>query len=243
MVVACDRLEEALGLPAGSLRFEIQVETAQAVLGADGSAPVAPMVHAAAGRCSGLHFGTFDYSAGLGIAAAQQSLEHPAADHAKAVMQLAVAQTGVELSDGSTNVIAFDGPEQARRTWTLHARLVTRALERGYYQGWDMHPGHLPTRYLATYAFFRAAMPAAAVRLRAYADSRTGARRPAAAGPARGPGGGVMDEPATARALAAPLLRGIRCGALDEDEVRDAAGLDAAGLLALTAPAAVEEQR
>lgn len=72
MVVLCERLEAAHGLPAGSLRFEVQVETPQAVLGADGVATVAPMLHAAAGRCTGLHYGTYDYSASLGVAAAYQ---------------------------------------------------------------------------------------------------------------------------------------------------------------------------
>src|SRR3712207_7838075 len=47
------------------------------------------------------HYGTYDYSAALGITAGSQSLEHPAADHAKAVMQVAAAGTGVHLSDGS----------------------------------------------------------------------------------------------------------------------------------------------
>ena len=60
----------------------------------DGAATVARMIHAAGGRCSGLHYGTYDYSAALGIAGALQSLDHPAADHAKAVMQLAAAGTG-----------------------------------------------------------------------------------------------------------------------------------------------------
>ena len=90
---------------AGSLRFEIQVETPQSVLGPDGTALVARMVHASAGRCTGLHYGTYDYSASCGVAAAHQSLEHPVADHAKAVMQVAAAGTGVRLSDGSTNVL------------------------------------------------------------------------------------------------------------------------------------------
>ena len=40
----------------------------------------------------------------------------------------------------------------------LHAQLVRRSLERAYYQGWDMHPGHLATRYLATYAFYRSGL-------------------------------------------------------------------------------------
>ena len=46
--------------------------------------------------------------------------------------------------------------------------------------------------------------------------------------------GGVLDEPATARALTGYLLRGIDCGALDESEVVAVCGLDRAGLLALS---------
>ena len=110
----------------------------QAVLAADGTAVVARMVHAAAGRVTGLHYGTYDYSAALGIAPAQQSLDHPVADHAKAVLQVAAAGTGVFVSDGSTNVL----PAGDHRTaaWQLHGRLVRRSLERGLYQGWDLHP-------------------------------------------------------------------------------------------------------
>jgi hypothetical protein len=98
-------LERAHGLPEGRLRFEVQVETPQLVLGADGVVPVARLAHAAPGRIAGLHYGTYDYSAALGIAAPDQSLAHPAADHAKLVMQVAVAGTGIRLSDGSTNVL------------------------------------------------------------------------------------------------------------------------------------------
>lgn len=41
-------------------------------------------------------------------------------------------------------------------------------------------------------------------------------------------GGGVLDEPATARVLASHLLRGLDCGALDTDEVAAATGFDRA---------------
>ena len=57
---------EELRLPG--LQFEIQIETPQAVLAADGTAVVARMVHAADGRVTGLHYGTYDYCAALGIA-------------------------------------------------------------------------------------------------------------------------------------------------------------------------------
>jgi citrate lyase beta subunit len=218
LVHASGRLESELGLPTGTLRFEIQVETPQSILGPDGTALVARMVHASAGRCTGLHYGTYDYSAFCGIAAAHQSLEHPVADHAKAVMQAAAAGTGVRLSDGSTNVLPVGEPEAVRAAWANHLRLVRRSLERGYYQGWDLHPAQLPTRFAATFGFYRDGFAAAASRLRTYVERRDS---------------GVLDEPATARALADFLLRGIHCGALSTAEVADATGLDATRLAGL----------
>jgi citrate lyase beta subunit len=155
MVALCAELDTAYRLPG--LRFELQVETPQAVLGADGTALVARMLHAGAGRCAGLHYGTYDYSTALGVAATQQSMEHPVADHAKAVMQVAAAGTGVPVSDGSTNVLPVGDASQVRAASRLHARLVQRSLERGFYQGWDLHPAQLPTRFAATFGFFRAA--------------------------------------------------------------------------------------
>lgn len=219
MALALDRIEPALGLADHALGFEIQIETAQAILAADGRAAVAQMVHASDGRATALVYGTFDYSAGLGVAAPYQSADHPVADHAKAVMQVAAAQTGVTVSDGSTNVVDFSSVEAAGATWTLHSELVTRSLVQGIYQGWDMCPGHLISRYLATYLFFREAMRPAAARLAAYVDKVEG---------------GVMDEPATARMLAFALLRGVRCGAVDESEVLELAGLSVEELAAMT---------
>ena len=212
MVLGCEHLERSLALAAGRLRFEIQVETPEAILGPDGTALIAPMLHAGAGRVSGLHYGTYDYSASLGIAAAYQSMayqsmEHPAADHAKAVMQLAAAGTGVRISDGSTNVIPLGEPDAVDRAWAPHGRLVTRSLERGFYQGLDLHPAHLPSRFAATYAFFRASLPDVLGRLGADVAGREGA---------------VLDEPATARSMAWFVLRGLDCGAVGSAEVTGA---------------------
>jgi len=203
-----DALEAAHGV---ALDLELQIETPQAVLGADGTATAARLVHAAGPRLTGLHYGTYDYSAALGIAAGHQASDHPAADFAKQVAQVAVAGTGAAAVDGSTNVLPAGSREQVHAAWRLHAGLVRRALERGFYQGWDLHPAQLVTRYVATYAFFRAALPAAAARLAAYLDRADG---------------GVLDEPATARALASVLLRGLDCGALDDAEVPAVTGVD-----------------
>ena len=218
MVAVCERIERATGLPGRRLRFEVQVETPQSILDAAGTATVARMIHAGDGRVSGLHYGTYDYSASLGIAAAYQSMEHPAADLAKEVMQLAAAGTGVRLSDGSTNVLPLGDDAQVRAAWRNHGRLVRRSLERGFYQGWDLHPAQLPSRFAATYAFYRDGFEPAARRLHDYVNQVSGA---------------VLDEPATARALAWYLKRGLDCGALGADELTGATGLAPAELTAM----------
>ncbi len=221
MVELTARLEHSLGLNPQSLRFELQIETPQSILGPDGTALVARMIHAGEHRVTALHYGTYDYSAFCGIPAAYQSMEHPVADHAKLVMQAAAAGTGVRLSDGSTNVLPVGDETAVRRGWELHARLVRRSLERGFNQGWDLHPAQLPTRFAATYAFFREGFQEAALRLRNYVQQT---------------GSSVMDEPATARALSDFIARGIDCGALSATEVESGTGLDVGTLTALARP-------
>lgn len=219
MDAATRELEDATGLNRGRLRFEVQVETPQLILGADGTSPVSQLPHLIPGRISALHFGTYDYSAALAIAAPYQSMEHPVADFAKEVMQLAVAGTGIRLSDGSTNILPVgDSVESA---WQLHARLVRRSLERGFYQGWDLHPAQLPSRFFATYLFYREGFAAAAERLRSYLNATPG---------------GVLDEPATARALAGFVHRGVTCGAIGEAQLEATIGIDAARLSTLAYP-------
>ncbi len=221
MVELTAGLEQGLGLAPRSLSFELQIETPQSILGPDGTALVSRMIHAGDGRVTALHYGTYDYSAFCGIPAAYQSMEHPVADHAKLVMQAAAAGTGVRLSDGSTNVLPLGDAAAVELGWELHARLVRRSLERGYYQGWDLHPSQLPTRFAATYAFYRDGFDDAAERLRNYLGEA---------------GSSVMDEPATARALSDFVVRAVDCGAVASSEVESATGLDLAGLTGLARP-------
>jgi len=126
-------------------------------------------------------------------------------------MQVAAAGTGVHVSDGSTNVLPVGDQAAVHAAWRLHARLVRRSLERGIYQGWDMHFGQLPTRYAAVYLFYRDGLPSAVARLRAYVQ-RTDS--------------GYLDEPATAVALAGFIVRAIECGAVEQDRISDDTGLD-----------------
>ena len=194
MDFAVGRLEEVHGFQAGRLRFEVQVETPQLILGPDGTSPLAQVPFAAPGRISGLHYG-------------------------KQVMQLAVAGTGIRLSDGSTNVLPVG--EYTVDAWLLHGRLVRRSLERGFYQGWDMHPAQLATRFLATYAFYREGLASATLRLKNYVGNNQS---------------GILDEPATARALARFVVRGVACGAVDALEVSAQTGISVPELRRLAFP-------
>jgi len=217
MVEACVRLESAYGLPERRLRFEVQVETAQSILGHDGSALAARLVHESNGRCTGLHFGTYDYTAALGISAAHQAMDHPAAEHAKNVMALAAAGTGVRLSDGSSNMLPVGSSQVVHRAWAEHARLVRRSLERGFYQGWDLHPAQLPTRFAATYLFFCDDIYLICARLKVFLATSGGSSH----------GAGLrhyLDEPATAQALAGFVRRGVHCGAVPADMVEELVG-------------------
>src|SRR5699024_3103787 len=113
--------------------------------------------------------------------------------------QVAAAGTGVRLSDGSTNILPVGSTQQVDAAWALHGRFVMRSLRRGFYQGWDMHPAQLPSRSAATYAFFREGLAEVLPRL----ENCLGAK-----------GGDVLGEPATAKAMAGLLLRGIDGGAV-----------------------------
>jgi citrate lyase beta subunit len=203
-VTLLEHLETRLGLPAGTLVFEIQVETPQAIVDSSGRLALPGFIAAGQGRVRGLHFGTYDYTAGLGLPSASQHLAHDACDFARHVMQVSAAGTGVWCSDGSTNILPVGDPDTVRAGWRVHAELVRRSLDHGFYQGWDLHPNQLVSRYATVYRFYRDGAPSAVARLTDYLEHRAGT---------------VADEPATARMLAAFLLRALRCDAIDETEL------------------------
>ncbi|WP_424188626.1 DUF6986 family protein [Actinokineospora sp. G85] len=219
LVAVLALLEAALGLDARALRFEVQIETTQAVIDAEGRFTVPRLITAGAGRVTGLHFGTYDYTAACGLGAGDQHLAHAACDFARHAMQVGSAGTGVRLSDGSSNRLPVGSRETVHGNWRVHHDLVRRSLRHGFFQGWDLHPAQLVTRYAAVYAHYLSSAAADGQRLAAYV--------------ARGSGSAVLDEPATAAALALSLRRSVDCGALTAAEVTDHCGLDVAGLTAL----------
>lgn len=221
----CARLESALGLPADRLRFEIQVETTEAIINDAGECGLPAIVAAAGGRLTAAHFGVFDYTAACGLPPGQQRLDHPACDFARHVMQVSLAGTGVRLSDGGANVVpATDASPDVHHAWAEHARLVRHSLRHGFYQGWDVHPAQLTSRYAAVYGFYLDGVERAIGRVTAWrrraAERADSAGMEAATGqPAAAGKDGVLDEPATIRALETHLRRAVDCGALDESDL------------------------
>lgn len=215
-------LEQRGGFARGSLRIELMIETPQAILGSHGASTLPELAQAAKGRCVSAHFGTYDYTAGCGIAAAHQQHKHPACDFARHMMQVAFAGTGITLSDGATNVLPV-APHRDRsltaeqikenrtvvhHAWKLHFAHVWHSLAHGYYQGWDLHPAQLPTRFAAVYTFFRTALLPAAERLRNFVAQAARATL----------AGDIFDDAATGQGMLNFFLRGIGCGALTEQD-------------------------
>jgi hypothetical protein len=135
-------------------------------------------------------------------------MAHPACDFAKHCMQVALAGTGVWLSDGATNVMPVGDRATVHGAWRLEAEHVRRSLVGGYYQGWDLHPAQLVARYAAVYAFYLEALPAATARLSNFVAKAAQATLV----------GDVFDDAATGQALLNFFLRGLACGAVGEEE-------------------------
>ncbi len=212
---ACDAFEYWRELPSGTLRFELMVETTQSIFAADGSVALPRLIAEGGGRIVAAHFGTYDYTAACGITAAHQHMLHPVCDFAKHVMQVALAGTGIWLSDGATNVMPIGSRDVVHRAWRLHAEHVRHSLVTGFYQGWDLHPAQLPSRYAAVYAFFLEGLDAASERLKNFVRKAAQATLV----------GDVFDDAATGQGLLNYFLRAMNCGAITEDEAVEKSGL------------------
>jgi citrate lyase beta subunit len=227
------RLEKSNDLAAGSLKFEMMIETTQSIINHHGEISLPRLLAAAEGRCIAAHFGTYDYTAGCNITAAYQHMLHPACDFAKNMMQVSFAGTGIWLSDGATNIMPVaphrfveGGPQLTaeeieenrqvvHRAWKLHYDHIQHSLMTGFYQGWDLHPAQLPTRYAAVYSFFLESLAAASERLKNFVEKAAKATLV----------GDVFDDAATGQGLLNYFLRAINCGALTEEEALDLSGL------------------
>ena len=227
------RLERQTGLAEGSLKFEMMIETTQSIINSRGEINLPLLLAAGEGRCIAAHFGTYDYTAGCNITAAHQHMLHPACDFAKSMMQVSFAGTGIWLSDGATNIMPVaphrfseggppltqeqieDNRDVVHRAWKLHYDHVQHSLVNAFYQGWDLHPAQLPTRYAAVYTFFLESLEAASERLKNFVEKAAKATLV----------GDVFDDAATGQGLLNYFLRAINCGAITEAEAIELSGL------------------
>ena len=234
-VTVLRRLERKLGLGDSTLQFEAMVETPQIVLDSSGRSLLPRILDASDGRLRGAHFGTYDYTAGINVTAAYQRMQHPACEFAKHFMQVAFAGTDVWLSDGSTTVMPVpvhretkggakltkkqqaENAASVHHAWKLHFDNVRHSLAGGFYQGWDLHPAQLVTRYAALYSFFLDGIDAAGVRLSNFVGKAAQATLV----------GDVFDDAATGQGLLNFFLRGINSGAITEAEALKMTGLNA----------------
>jgi hypothetical protein len=224
LVQFLEMMEHRLAIKPGTLKLELMIETPQSIIDSTGAFAIPRLLEASRGRCRGLHFGLYDYTASCNITAEHQTMVHPACDFARHVMQVSAAGRGVTLSDGATNIMPIPRHRAAagslnteqvvenrtvvHRAMRLHFEHVQRSLMHGYYQGWDLHPGQLPTRYAAVYSFFLQSFETAAARLRNFVEKAAQATLV----------GDVFDDAATGQGLLNFFLRGINCGAFTEEE-------------------------
>lgn len=223
LVRSFEALEARHRLEPGTLRFELMIETTQALLGPSGYSPLPALLQAGEGRCVGAHLGTYDFTASCNITAAHQVMDHPMCDLAKGLMLLAYAGTGIFLSDGATNVMpvpphrgpALSAAQLAENravvhaAWQLSHRHIRHSLIGGFYQGWDLHPAQLPVRYATCYAFFLSGLESAAQRLKNFIEKAAQATLV----------GDVFDDAATGQGLLNYFLRALNCGAIELSDI------------------------
>jgi citrate lyase beta subunit len=232
-------LEEKNGLAPGAVKVELMVEMPQAVINERGEVNLLHLLDAARGRCVAAQFGAYDYTASCAVTGGAQSLQHPACDFARAVMQAALAGTGVWLVDGATTVMPVEPTPVAdgasltsqqfeenqaavHRAWRLHYDNVQYSLRHGFYQSWDLHAAQLPARYAAVYAFYLENLDAASARLKSLIERAAQATLV----------GGEFDDVAGGQGLLNFFLRAVRSGAITEAEAESLTGLSPAELRA-----------
>jgi citrate lyase beta subunit len=218
-----DLLEEELKMEKGSLKMEMMVETTQSIMAIDGTNPLYKFIKASNGRCIAMHFGTYDYTASCSITAKYQEMDHPVCDFAHHMTKVALAHTGIWLSDGATNTMPI-GPHRGgnltkeqieennavvHRAWRKGYDHIRHSLWNGFYQGWDLNPAQFPMRYAAVYAFFLESYADAVERLKTFVEKAARATLI----------GDVFDDAATGQGLLNYFLRALNSGAITEEEV------------------------
>ena len=215
-------IESHFNLESGALKMEMMVETTQSIMDHNGTNPLYRFILASKGRCIATHFGTYDYTASNNITAKYQEMDHDVCDFAHYSTKVALAHTGIWLSDGATNTMPI-GPHRGdltveqeaenkavvHRAWLKGYEHIRHSLYKGLYQGWDLNPAQLSMRYTAVYAFFLESYDDAVLRLKTFVEKAAQATLI----------GDTFDDAATGQGLLNYFLKALNSGAINIDEV------------------------
>jgi len=131
------------------------------------------LLSAAAGKLIGVHLGPYDLLASLNVSAPFQQLHHPACTVARMQMLTAFSGSEVTVVDGPTKILPIgDERELVLAAWQQHRTDILRSLSEGFYQGWDLHPAQLVSRYATLFEFYTAQAPAIEARLANYESAQ-----------------------------------------------------------------------
>lgn len=220
------KLEVEQKLPQNFFMVELLIETPEAFLDIDGNIPLLGMIDAAGGRCTSLHFGLYDFTSSLGIGSAGQAIDHTACDFARMWMQVATSLApGVGVSDGIINILPIpkhrgenlsasqqeENQKGLTEAWRYNYQMMMRSLDRGFYQGWDLHPSQVPIRHIANHVYVLREFPTAMKRMSGFANHSAQANRV----------GSFFDDRASVLGLLNFASRSIASGILNDKDFRD----------------------
>jgi citrate lyase beta subunit len=241
VVEICDRVvrfEKKKGLQQGLIGIELMIETPQSIFDETGQVALWSLVGSADGRCTSVHFGAYDYTSALGIVSTHQHLNHPACDFARQVMLANLGPLGLRLSDSVTAKMPVAIHKKGKLSklqiaenrssildgWREHFANVTRSMQNGFFQSWDLHPNQLVARYAALFAFFIESQRSMAERLSANFAKATQATLT----------GNTFDDAASAEGILNFFRKGLNCGAFEPAEIKKMIGFSANDLCTMS---------
>jgi hypothetical protein len=199
----CGTLEARLGLPRGTLRFELGLGDPVVIFEESGVCRLPTLVGASGGRCDVVRIDASSMARALG------ARDGAAAAVARDLVRLSVAGLGIPISWGTSPDLprssggrsSQEPPHrfgQVHAAWRAHAETVTRAIREGYAWGWDHDAGQIPARLAAVGAHYRQLLPALRQEVQHALSS-----------PTAGAGAPVFDE----------VRIGLSCGALSLEDL------------------------
>ena len=220
-------LEEKLSLPVNSIRTDLMIESAPAVI-FDRKINLEKIFDTAGERCIGVNIGIYDYTSMLGISAQSQSYAHPSVDFLRQMMKILTVQKNVYLIDGATHILPVEiykpsksnpGISEAEilantgsihKAWRLSFNNNLHSLNNGIYQGWDLHPYQLIPRYASLYLYFLSDLENSVARMKNFLSSANNQTLTSH----------YFDDAASASGLYNYFVKAVSCGALSDEDIK-----------------------